>query len=69
MRTTKILTRSLLISYLLSALLLTLLAFGLYRLKLSPARVSAGIYGIYGISCFIGEIGRASCMERVCHYG
>ena len=54
MRTTKILTRSLLISYLLSALLLTLLAFGLYRLKLSPARVSAGIYGIYGISCFIG---------------
>ena len=39
---------------LLSALLLTLLAFGLYRLKLSPARVSAGIYGIYGISCFIG---------------
>ncbi len=54
MRTTKILTRSLLISYLLSALLLTLLAFGLYRLKLSPSRVSAGIYGIYGISCFIG---------------
>ena len=33
MRTTKILTRSLLISYLLSALLLTLLAFGLYRLN------------------------------------
>lgn len=56
MRTIKMLTRSLFVSYLLSALLLTLLAFGLFKLKLSPVRVSAGIYGIYGISCFIGGI-------------
>ncbi len=56
MRTIKILTRSLFLSYLLSALLLTILAFALFRLKLSPSRVSAGVYAIYGISCFLGGV-------------
>lgn len=56
MHTLKTLTRSLFLSYLLSALLLTALAFGLFRLKLSPARVSAAVYAIYAISCFLGGL-------------
>ncbi len=56
MRTMKILTRSLLISYLISTLLLTILAFALFQMKLSPSRVAAAVYGIYGISCFLGGL-------------
>ena len=56
MRTMKVLTRSLLISYLISALLLTVLAFALFQMKLSPSRVAAAVYGIYGISCFFGGV-------------
>lgn len=56
MRTLKMLTRSLFLSYLLSALLLTALAFGLFRLKLSPSRVSGAVYGIYALSCFLGGL-------------
>lgn len=56
MRTLKVLTRSLFFSYLLSALLLTALAFGLFQLKLSPAKVSSAVYGIYALSCFFGGL-------------
>lgn len=56
MRTLKILTRSLFLSYLLSALLLTALAFGLFQLKLSPSKVSGAVYGIYALSCFFGGL-------------
>ena len=56
MRTIKILTRSLLFSYLLSALLLTLLAFGLFRFKLAPSRVASAVYGVYALSCFLGGL-------------
>lgn len=56
MRTIKYLTRSLFFSYLLSALLLTALAFGLFQLKLTPSRVTAGVYVIYGLSCFLGGL-------------
>lgn len=56
MRTMKVLTRSLLVSYLISALLLTLLAFALFQMKISPSRVGAAVYGIYGISCFFGGV-------------
>ncbi|MDO4329311.1 MAG: TIGR04086 family membrane protein [Lachnospiraceae bacterium] len=56
MRTIKYLTRSLFFSYLLSALLLTALAFGLFQLKLAPSRVAAGVYGIYAVSCFLGGL-------------
>ena len=56
MRTLKVLTRSLFFSYLLSALLLTGLAFGLFQFKLSPSRVSGAVYGIYALSCFLGGL-------------
>lgn len=56
MRTLKILTRSLLISYLLSALLLTITAFALFQFKLAPSRVSVAVYGIYALSCFLGGL-------------
>lgn len=54
MRTIKMLTRSLFFSYLLSALLLTALAFALFRFRLSPSNVGIAVSGIYGISCFFG---------------
>ncbi|MDO5417204.1 MAG: TIGR04086 family membrane protein [Lachnospiraceae bacterium] len=56
MRTLKILTRSLFLSYFLSALLLAALAFALFRLRLSPAQVSWAVYGVYGGSCFLGGL-------------
>ncbi len=56
MRTIKYLTRSLFFSYLLSALLLTALAFALFRLKLTPSKVAAGVYVIYAVSCFLGGL-------------
>ena len=56
MRTVKILCRSLLASYLISALLLTGLAFALFTMKISPSSVPGGVYAIYGISCFLGGL-------------
>ena len=53
MRTLKVLTRSLFFSYLLSALLLTGLALGLFQFKLSPSSFSGAVYGIYSQSCFL----------------
>lgn len=51
---TKILLRSILISYLLSAVLLLLLAFGLYRLKLPESQIRIFVFLIYAVSCVVG---------------
>ena len=66
MRTIKVLGRSLLVSYLLSALFLTLLALALFQMKLSPSAVSGGVYAVYGLSCFIGGVlaGKGSGSRR-----
>ena len=48
------LLRSLLLSYVLSGLLLLLLSFLLYKMKLSRDQIQAGVYIIYGLSCFFG---------------
>lgn len=45
---------SLLISYLITGILLLLLSFLLYKLKLSRGQIQAGIYGIYALSCLAG---------------
>ena len=43
----KVLLRSLLASYLLSGVLLLILSFALYRLKLGEEQVNAAVYGVY----------------------
>ncbi len=66
MRTIKVLGRSLLVSYFLSALLLTILALALFQMKLSPSSVAGGVYAVYGVSCFIGGVltGKGSGSRR-----
>ena len=48
--------RSLLLSYALSALLLTGLAFCLYRLRLKEGQVNLMVFAIYLIACFAGGL-------------
>ena len=48
--------RSLLASYLLTAIFLAVLAFLLYRFRLQEAQISLGINVIYIIACLIGGI-------------
>ena len=48
------LLRSLFVSYILTGLLLLLLSFLLYKMKLSRTQIRGGVYVIYGISCLIG---------------
>ena len=50
----KPLLRSLLFSYIATAILLSALAFGLYNLRLRPAQVSAAVNIIYALTCFFG---------------
>jgi len=52
----KSLLRSLLVSYLLSGILLLLLAFALYRLNLPEAQVTPAVFAIYAIACFAGGL-------------
>ncbi len=46
--------RTLLISYFLSAILLLILTFLLYKFRLDEAQITIGIYGTYILSCFLG---------------
>lgn len=52
----KPLLRSLLFSYIATAILLSALAFGLYKLRLRPAQVSAAVNIIYALTCFFGGL-------------
>ena len=47
---------SLVASYLLSALLLFILTFVLYRLKLKESQIAPAVYALYAISCFAGGL-------------
>ncbi len=47
---------SLVASYLLSALLLFILAFVLYKLKLKESQIAPAVYALYAISCFAGGL-------------
>ena len=66
MRTIKVMGRSLLVSYLLSALFLTRLALALLQMSLSPSAFSGGVYAFYGLGCFIGGVlaGKGSGSRR-----
>ena len=52
----KALLISLVASYLLSAVLLFILTFVLYRLKLKESQITPAVYLLYGISCFAGGL-------------
>ncbi|MDO4325727.1 MAG: TIGR04086 family membrane protein [bacterium] len=46
--------KTLLFSYILTGLLLLLLAFGLYKFHLKESQITIGVNAIYIITCFIG---------------
>ncbi len=48
------LVRTMIVSYLITAVLLLILTFLLYRFRLPEAQVNGGIYVIYIVSCLIG---------------
>ncbi|MCI8551215.1 MAG: TIGR04086 family membrane protein [Lachnospiraceae bacterium] len=48
------LVRSLLFSYILTGILLLLLSFLLYKMKLSKDQIRIGVYAIYVLSCLFG---------------
>lgn len=50
----KALLRSLLVSYLLSALLLLALSFAFYKLKLGESQINLAVFFIYGAACLTG---------------
>ena len=62
----RILLRTTLIAYILTAILLLLLAFGLYKFHLSESQVSLGVNAIYVITCFIAGIiaGKSAKVRR-----
>lgn len=60
----QILIRTLFTAYILTAVFLLALAFGLYRLHLTEFQVEIGINAIYILSCFIAGIA-AGKMARI----
>ena len=48
--------RSLLVSYVLSGILLAVLAFALYQLRLKEGQVNIMVYAIYFITCLLGGL-------------
>ena len=58
MAATKIwhLVRALIIAYLLSALLMLLLTFLLYKFRLPESQITLGIYAVYILSCLFGGL-------------
>lgn len=52
----RVLLRSLIISYLLSAVLLAALSFLFYKLKLKEVQINTAIYLIYVLACFFGGL-------------
>ena len=60
----KAVVRSLLISYVFAAVLLTVLAFLLYRLRLGEGQVALGVNGIYIITCLIGGFAAGKAIRQ-----
>ena len=46
--------RTLIFTYLVSGVLLTALAFALYKFRLPESQITLGISGVYILSCFMG---------------
>lgn len=51
-----VLIRSLLISYVVTALLLLLMALLLFKLELNENKISMGMIAVYALSCFLGGL-------------
>ncbi|MEG0214574.1 MAG: TIGR04086 family membrane protein [Hungatella sp.] len=66
----KVTLRSLLFSYLLSGLLLIVISFALYKLRLKESQVRTGVNLVYVLSCFLGGflMGKG-CKERRFFWG
>lgn len=62
----KVLLRSLFISYLLSGILLLVMSFALYKLKLKEDQINTAVYAVYVIACLTGGIlsGKALLTRR-----
>lgn len=62
----KILIRTVFITYILTAVLLLILAFSLYRFHLGENQVNMGVNGIYIAACLIGGLlaGKAAKRKR-----
>lgn len=56
--------RTLILSYLLSAVLLILMTFLLYRFRLSESQVTTGIYATYILSCLLGGFLAGKAMKN-----
>lgn len=52
----KALLRSLIVSYLLSGVLLLVLSFALYRLRLGESQINLAVFLVYGAACLIGGL-------------
>ena len=48
------LVRTLIITYIISAVLLSALAFALYRFRLPESQIALGVSAVYILSCLIG---------------
>lgn len=62
----RIMIRTIFTAYILTAVLLLVLAFGLYQFHLSEGQVGLGVNAIYVITCFIGGIiaGKSAKVRR-----
>lgn len=55
-RTPWLMVRTLIITYIISALLLTALTFALYKFRLPESQVSLAVNAVYILSCFLGGL-------------
>ena len=57
--------RTLIFTYLVSGVLLTALAFALYKFRLPESQITLGISGVYILSCFMGGFMAGKAMRPV----
>ena len=55
--------RTLIFTYLVSGVLLTALAFALYKFRLPESQITLGISGVYILSCFAGGFMAGTAMR------
>ncbi len=60
----KVFLRSLLFSYLLSALLLAVISFGLYKFRLQESQVKLAVNAVYALSCALAGFLAGKGMRR-----
>lgn len=55
-KTPWLMIRTLIITYIISALLLTALTFALYKFRLPESQISLAVNAVYIVSCFLGGL-------------